>query len=158
MSFFADKARENKTGIIFASIAAVLSLFTGLFSGTGFGKILFNIFLFGILFYALGFCVIIIMNKFMPEFFEEEIGKHVNTQVAGEDNERADAREEVVYEDDAGSLRESLEEQGERITEDIKVSRTKDNRISIKTQDGEVTEDPETVAKAIRTMMSRDED
>ncbi len=158
MSFFADKARENKTGIIFASIAAVLSLFTGLFSGTGFGKILFNIFLFGILFYALGFCVIIIMNKFMPEFFEEEIGKHVNTQVAGEDNESANTREEVVYEDDAGSLNESLEEQGERITEDIKVSRTKDNRISIKTQDGEVTEDPETVAKAIRTMMSRDED
>ena len=158
MSFFEDKARENKTGIYFAAMAAFLSLLIGMFAGNSFGKIVFNLFLFGIVFYALGFLVIILINNFMPELLENEVGKHVNAEINSDSDVKSDNREEVDYGSDENPINESLEEQGERITEDIKVSRTKDNKISIKTQDGEVAEDPETVAKAIRTMMSRDED
>ena len=73
MSFFTDKARENKIGIFFAAFAGALSLLIGLFAGNSFGKIIFNLILFGVIFYAIGFFVVIILNQFMPELFEEEI-------------------------------------------------------------------------------------
>ncbi len=159
MGFLEDKQKENKTGIFFASVAALIVLLFGIFAGNSITTIILKLFVAGIIFYGIGFGVIILLKSSIPELLEndDEVGNNVDATIE-DDGQGEEDRETVEY-DQEENTDEYEDEQVESGTEGLTVKKGEDGpQITITTEDGELTEDPETVAKAIRTMMARDED
>ncbi len=156
MGFFDDRQKENMAGIYFAGIAIFIVLIFGIFAGKSFGAILINLLLSGVIFYGIGFGVVILLKSFVPEIMEsDDVGDNVDATIGDDD----DDRETVEYSDAESDAETAYEDDADDSPEGLSVKASKDGtKITISSEDGDITEDPETVAKAIRTMMARDED
>jgi flagellar biosynthesis/type III secretory pathway M-ring protein FliF/YscJ len=152
-----DKQKENKFAIVLSGIAGFISLLAGIFGGRGFGKILLTLILSGIIFYAIGFGLAILLRKLVPEIFEDEgVGSTVDATV--EDDDDDEQREVVEYEDnELDGAMEDADDDDNYLVDKTTIEGGKDGKVTIKTPEGVLEEDPETVAKAIRTMMKKDE-
>mgnify|MGYP001553364099 CR=1 FL=1 len=150
MSFFQDKEREFKYGIIFASIAAILVLLLGIFSGRSFGKILITLLLSGVIFFGLGFGITTILLKLTPEIFGSNVGANIDA-IVGEDEGDT---EEVDYNSDfEESIKENLENNFL-----VDKGKPKEKKHVMKVGGEEFEYDPKIAAEAIRSKLKEDED
>ena len=74
---------DVKTGIVFGILALLLSFFTGIFSGIGLKSVLLRTFIMVAVFSVLGFAVVFVLKKYVPEFYELLSGSF-SAQGAGE--------------------------------------------------------------------------
>ena len=161
---------EFKSGIIFAIIAFVLSIIAGVVGSVPVGMIVFRSLFVIPLFFLVGFCVLFVFKKFVPEVYEEFLNFNRTAE-----NDTAEGSVEDVdisfndMEETAGGFSKSGEGNFTEFTENDygRVHSTNDNASG--TAGGKLGKhiivdsqlsgyEPKVMAEAIRTMMSKDQD
>ncbi|MCL2154974.1 MAG: hypothetical protein FWH53_04845 [Leptospirales bacterium] len=167
MKFSGELGIEFKSGIVFSIIALVLSMAAGLIGRVPFGMIFFRSLLIIPLFFFVGFGVLIIMKKFVPEVYEAIT--NYNGTGTGDSVENVDISYggEGFESEYSGNSEENFTE----FTEDDfdKVESTNADNVH-DTSGGKLGKhiivdnqqlngyEPKVMAEAIRTMMHKDKD
>ncbi len=154
---------EVRLGLILAVSAFILSPLIGIVSGISFVVVLIRTVIMSALFFGLGFGAMVLVKKFVPEFYEvlstsapapeqnpEEIDTGVEA-IAGEVDTEGEGEFDESGEPDDSSYDPGYEPIGESGTGAAKMGR------HILEEQG-LKYEPKIMAEAIRTMMSRDED
>lgn len=158
-----------RTGLIFAILALIFSLFTGIISGVGIGVTLLRSLVMTAVFFVLGYAVIMVMKKYVPEVFEA-IDDVQAVSVESKEPSEDDMPDEAVSDD--GEYEPSMDgEEGinELSSEDGSLNDELDSAVEGRSSLGRhtiVNEDvqevlnyePKVLAQAIRTMLQKDED
>lgn len=149
-SFLADNPFALQLGIVFLAIALLIVLLVGIFSGVSFSTILWRLISFGALFFILGFGIGVLLKMFVPEimdikdesYTEEGLGENIDYVTEEEDvNELTHS---PGMEDDGGYGQERL-------------SSANSVNVDIDGQSFSIENDPETLAKAVKTVYHRDD-
>lgn len=176
---FGELAIEVKSGILFCLIAFIFSIFAGFAGGVPAGMVFFRGFIIAPVFFVVGFGIILVIKKFVPELYE--MLSNLNTSQeddAGKveiniDDASGNAGEENSEKSDSG-FSEFTEKDYERLqsVRDSDRSQTVgDSGLDgvLNTSGGKLGKhiivdnqmnsyEPKLMALAIRTMMSKDKD
>lgn len=167
---------EYKSTALFGILALFLSALTGIISGVGIGTIFIRTLIFTTLFAGIGFAIVIIFRKFVPELYAmlssflgraekepEETGDAIEKAAMAE-AEKGEDEEEAP--DGSGETDNAFTELAEDelthlksadVGESLDVDKGKLGKHKIETEKL-VQYEPQVLAQAIRTMMSKDED
>ena len=170
MKFSGELGIEFKSGILFSIIALILSMVAGLIGSVPFGMIIFRSLVIIPLFFFVGFGVLIIMKKFVPEVYEAITNDKETESGASVENVDISYRDEGFE----SEYSENKEENFTEFTEDDfdKVQSTNSTNADDvhDTSGGKLGKhiivdnqqlngyEPKVMAEAIRTMMSKDKD
>lgn len=166
---FGELGVELKSGIIFSVIAFFLSIIAGLAGGVPSGIILFRSFVIAPVFFVVGYGIVLVIKKFVPELYELFGSIKVSSEDSVEDieipfedsgntgtlaPEKADSGFSEFTEKDYDRLQtindtgldSALNTSGTKLGKHIIV----DNQLN--------SYEPKLMAQAIRTMMSKDKD
>jgi len=159
-----------KTSAVFGVSALVLSLFLGLVSGVPIVTVLIRSLIMTVAFSGLGFVIIFIITKFVPEFkqivsskgsledidisddlseSDVDLGENLSDDVPGKDADIDD------------SFTELNKESFPDVTDSVAAAESGSNNLGkhiVKIEDGFNKFEPKLMAEAVRTMMSKDED
>ena len=148
VNWFGENQFVMRSGIILAAIAIFIVIIIGIISGVGFWRILFRIILGGIIFFALGIGVGFLLQSFIPdissrfkkseEYDNENVGDNVD-YIADDNSEDSDKEYIDSFKNEDGSNNPDID------------------KISQKTKEYNIPDDPKMLADAVRTVMKRDE-
>jgi len=165
---FDELGIELKSGIVFAVLALVLSLIAGFAGGVPSGMVLFRSLVITPVFFVVGFGLILVIKKFVPEVYEillnlkvaedpaEKVDITVDSSMSGNEDfsEKSDTGFSEFTEKDYDRL-QSVNDSGL----DSALS-TSDGKLGkhIIVQNQFNSYEPKLMAMAIKTMMSKDKD
>ena len=151
---------EYKVAVVFALLAMFVSLLTGVVSGIIFGAVLLRTFCSILIFAGLGFGVFFIIKKYVPELFEFVVNTENTednlTKAASPPEEGGDGFAEFTG-SDFPNLNEAKKASG--IPSDNNAGTSADGSMGkhIVEENSDFPYEPEIMAKAVRTMMSKDD-
>ncbi|MCL1911541.1 MAG: hypothetical protein FWG13_05000 [Leptospirales bacterium] len=152
---------EYKVAAVFALTAMFVSLLTGAVCGIIFGTVLLRAFCSILIFAGLGFGVFFVMKKYVPELFE--LMGNTEDDFTKDDFSKAEDGEEDGFTEFTGSDFPNLDES----LDDAKsASEMSDSAVRpdgsmgrhIVEENSDFPYEPEVMAKAVRTMMSKGDD
>ena len=150
---------EYKVAAVFALVAMLVSLLTGAVSGVIFGAVLLRTFCSILIFAGLGFGVFFIMKKYVPELFEFNI-ENIENDLTKADSQSEEEGEQGAFTELTGSNFPNLNEtKNVSATPDNNNTVMPDNSMGrhIVEENSDFPYEPEMMAKAVRTMMSKDD-
>ncbi|MFC1671134.1 hypothetical protein ACFL20_12155 [Spirochaetota bacterium] len=174
---------ENKSILIFGVSALILSLITGILAGIAFAVVLIRSLIITIVFAALGFGVVYIIKRFIPELYDvlkgsEEVNVDDIESMGEEEIDENSKQDEVISNLEIGDeLPEEQAPQGDKEFTELKGVNFEhlesvgdlSDETTMDTSKGKLGKhvissekvaqyEPKLMAEAIRTMMGKDED
>jgi hypothetical protein len=172
MTLFKNLSMEYKASLLFALCALVVSLILGAVFGIGAGTVFMRSLILTIVFAGLGFGVIAVLKRYVPELYS--LLNEMNAAPAraeGADEADANARDEAKAKNAEGPAEESEGENSGKTFNELsdedftKLTSNVDGAGSdrkmgkhIIANEKIVSYEPKIMAQAVRTMMRRDED
>jgi len=184
---FKELELKYKSSVIFGAAGLFLSVFTGLISGNSFSQLFIKSMIMSVSFLILGYGIIFIIQKFVPEMYEMlnsinssveiEGGVEVVKESAAEENTVAaditqkDTGNEEIGDEEAAGVSEPAA--GESVDKPDFVPVSEENITELTSNSGASGEkmgkhiieeekmakyEPQIMAEAIRTMLKRDEE
>ena len=166
---------EYKSTIAFGVIAFILSLLVGVIADVEFGMVIIRSLIIMVFFSGLGFASVFVLKKFVPEFYSfintfgskdlEKDQPVINEATVEPGDESGDETKDNLEEGSSSEFSELLDEDVPHLAS----KEAGDEAISSGIDDGKLGKhivekqkginfEPEILAKAVRTMMSKDED
>ena len=170
---------EYKSGVLFGTIALILSFFTSLMAGNEIGLVVTRSMIFAFAFSILGYVNVYILKKYVPEIYElmnsiksikqsedislspeqEEKGDElpIHNKVDSEPMEpkKSDLGDNYDFEDKSTSIEESSVIHSDSY---LDIGEVDKHGEQIRKEEKYIRYEPKIIAKAVRTMMKRDED
>lgn len=164
---------EYKISISFAVVSFLLSFFTGVITGNNFSAIIVKALLMAIIFAVMGYGLVYVLRKYVPEVFELPVSQQAEA-TEQEETSILDESEQISGEEGIESL-ESVEPvtsgaefkpMGDSDFPKFEPSSSEQGAESGKTasmgrhvfEDDGVKYEPQLMAEAIRTMMNKDKE
>ncbi len=181
-----DFGIEIRSSVLFAAVSLILSLLVGMISGIGMSVILLRVLVIVPLFAALGYGLVLVIKRYVPEFYDLLAGNSPEMEIeeaaADVDDEGPEISgiDEPAAEETVGDYAAPVEEKGDETFSELTgsdfpqmsssdSSTGEDIGSSLNLDSGKlgkhilndekaVKYEPKIMAQAIRTMISRDED
>jgi hypothetical protein len=174
-----SKDKKIKVSAVFGIIALVLSLFLGIISGVPIITVLVRSVIMTLVFSGLGFAIIFIISKYVPEMNSVLSGKQSSDEIDVDiDGDIQEEDVDIKTESDSegpGAGDEASQQEGEKddsfteltsesfpnVTESVDPGSSDSSKLGkhiVKMEEGFNKFEPKLMAEAVRTMMSKDED
>lgn len=168
LGIFENQQLEAKSAMLFGITALVISFVLGLLAGNNIGFVLLRTLMLSLVFAGIGFGVIVVLRKFVPEFIEMIESVQSPKDEALDEDVIIDQNVEMPSSDISFDSKES-----EKVTEKVKFEPFgKEDFVNISSQPSftegklgkhfidekkKIKYEPKIIAEAIRTMIRRDE-
>jgi len=151
---------EYKVAAAFAIVAMLVSLLIGAVSGVKFGVVLLRTFCSILIFAGLGLGIFFVIKKYVPELFEINVGNTeddlTKTDLQSEEGGEPDAFTELTGSDFPNLNEAEVKDVSKTPTNNTEMSSSSMGKHIVKEND-DFPYEPEVMAQAVRTMMSKDD-